>query len=333
MTRPTANRPARPRAFTLLEILIVVVIIGILSTLLLIGVEKLLVNARRQQTRSTLEQLRSMYAEYDTVAHRHFSPSVMPCPQNVSIDLNPVPSGTAVMQADDTTLGQRYGAAVWLTRDLMFNMRSMPTNAAALSKISAGTLMTMPGPFNVNFPKPYSTNITLWNNTTGYQPFDYAAPASPATSDYGRVYLSTTVGAVTTSAFYECVQLVPVGTAAAPNPSPAADTAHWLPAYPVVTSTGGVITPVSDDVPVLLDGWGNPIIFVPGGTLGTGAPLSTTAATAGTVVPNTGAMRSGTGTSAITTNASSPDGRPFFASAGPDGDFSNGDDNLYSFEK
>ena len=25
-------------------------------------------------------------------------------------------------------------------------------------------------------------------------------------------------------------------------------------------------------------------------------------------------------------------GRPFFASAGPDGDFSTGDDNVYSFE-
>ena len=29
----------------------------------------------------------------------------------------------------------------------------------------------------------------------------------------------------------------------------------------------------------------------------------------------------------------SPDNRPFFASAGPDGDFSKGDDNLYSFEQ
>jgi hypothetical protein len=26
-------------------------------------------------------------------------------------------------------------------------------------------------------------------------------------------------------------------------------------------------------------------------------------------------------------------GRPFWASAGPDGDFAKGDDNIYSFEK
>jgi hypothetical protein len=51
--------------------------------------------------------------------------------------------------------------------------------------------------------------------------------------------------------------------------------------------------------------------------------------------PN-GAVDQGTGNMVVSGNPiqiHSPDGRPFFASAGPDGDFSNGDDNLYSFEK
>jgi prepilin-type N-terminal cleavage/methylation domain-containing protein len=62
--------------------------------------------------------------------------------------------------------------------------------------------------------------------------------------------------------------------------------------------------------PAFADGWRNPILFCPAGgirvNLSTGsAPLVVTA----------------------------PDHRPFWASAGPDGDFSKGDDNVYSFSK
>ncbi len=35
---------------------------------------------------------------------------------------------------------------------------------------------------------------------------------------------------------------------------------------------------------------------------------------------------------AQTTKIVSPDKRPFWASAGPDGNINNGDDNIYSFE-
>ena len=71
--------------------------------------------------------------------------------------------------------------------------------------------------------------------------------------------------------------------------------------------------------PLLLDGWGNPMIFVPASGLRVRLPnnkkdYDVTDATQNFVV-------------------TSPDNRPFFASAGPDGDFSRGDDNLYSFEQ
>jgi type II secretory pathway pseudopilin PulG len=61
-------------------------------------------------------------------------------------------------------------------------------------------------------------------------------------------------------------------------------------------------------IPILLDAWNNPIIFVPGSGLQTTVNGSTIVITA-------------------------PDKQPFFASAGPDGDFTHGDDNVYSFEK
>ena len=63
--------------------------------------------------------------------------------------------------------------------------------------------------------------------------------------------------------------------------------------------------------PILVDGWKNPIIYVPTGglsgvmvTQGTGAPVAKT--------------------------VTAIDNRPFWASAGQDGNFTNGDDNLYS---
>ena len=68
-------------------------------------------------------------------------------------------------------------------------------------------------------------------------------------------------------------------------------------------------------VPVLLDAWQNPIIFVPSGGLA--------------VRLNSDKDDNTAGENAI---IKSPDNRPFWASAGADGNFRNGDDNVYSFE-
>ena len=85
------------------------------------------------------------------------------------------------------------------------------------------------------------------------------------------------------------------------------------------------ITLNGSEAPVLLDGWGNPIIYVPPG---------------GIVVqlkgqPTMSLVRS-TGTTSFTPGSSPPlksGDRPFWASAGPDGNFDNGDDNVYSFRQ
>jgi type II secretory pathway pseudopilin PulG len=62
-------------------------------------------------------------------------------------------------------------------------------------------------------------------------------------------------------------------------------------------------------IPLILDGWGNPILFVPAEGL-------------------SGVTFNGTPNRTIV----SPNNRPFFASAGPDGNFLNGDDNINSFD-
>ena len=86
------------------------------------------------------------------------------------------------------------------------------------------------------------------------------------------------------------------------------------------------ITLGGNEAPVLLDGWGNPIIYVPPG---------------GIVVQIKGAARSLVGQE-LWHDALHADPRdrpskstdhPFWASAGPDGNFDNGDDNVYSFRQ
>jgi len=90
--------------------------------------------------------------------------------------------------------------------------------------------------------------------------------------------------------------------------------------------------------PILLDGWGNPIIFVPASGLhvklinGQSSYLATDPSSGATqeyiIVSPEGHV---TGQGTANPWCDRP-GRPFFASAGPDGDFTKGDDNLYSFE-
>jgi len=95
------------------------------------------------------------------------------------------------------------------------------------------------------------------------------------------------------------------------------------------STTGGIargITLGGSEAPVMLDGWGNPIIYVPPG---------------GIVVqmkgqPTLSLVRS-SGTTPFTSGSDPPPlkgtDRPFWASAGPDGNFDHGDDNVYSFRQ
>jgi prepilin-type N-terminal cleavage/methylation domain-containing protein len=73
---------------------------------------------------------------------------------------------------------------------------------------------------------------------------------------------------------------------------------------------------------VLIDGWGNPIIFVPP----TGLRNVTIGGVSDCTVRSDLIVRPGNPAPA------NPRGRGFWASAGPDGSFVKGDDNVYSFE-
>ncbi len=82
---------------------------------------------------------------------------------------------------------------------------------------------------------------------------------------------------------------------------------------------GGVFKP-----PVLLDSYKNPILYVPaGGLVGVAFGKDKD--------PNAPFMRITTRGVVATTAAPPAGSRPFFASAGADGNFATGDDNIYSF--
>jgi hypothetical protein len=111
---------------------------------------------------------------------------------------------------------------------------------------------------------------------------------------------------------------------------------------------------VQDDnpTPLILDAWGNPIIFVPAtGLINVYTGAGTPDATVATLPPPVAFIPAGLRSLPPITSPEGqndpnygppvqnvfpgvkPPGRPFFVSAGPDGDLSTGDDNLYSFEK
>jgi len=96
---------------------------------------------------------------------------------------------------------------------------------------------------------------------------------------------------------------------------------------------------------VVLDGWRNPILFVPPAGLANvqskqqNTYSSTNYSRGARVVMNGEYWTAAESTSSSPTPPSwfkgirSPDGRAFWASAGPDGSFIDGDDNIYSFEQ
>jgi prepilin-type N-terminal cleavage/methylation domain-containing protein len=109
----------------------------------------------------------------------------------------------------------------------------------------------------------------------------------------------------------------------------------------IPTSVGAGSQSVTVNIPLLLDGWGNPILFVPGGGLGINQPselvwldgvnvgiiTSVGPITSSSTPYNLGGYPPAAGTPL--------NNQPFFVSAGPDGDFDNSstqtDDNVYSF--
>jgi len=97
-------------------------------------------------------------------------------------------------------------------------------------------------------------------------------------------------------------------------------------------SGNGTQSPSDITHAIVLDGWGNPIIYVPAGGLHVQI-LDTSSGSNNLkveyVVRSTGMFPA----SQLSSHPISAADRPFWASAGQDGDFSKGEDNVYSFQE
>jgi prepilin-type N-terminal cleavage/methylation domain-containing protein len=262
----------RQRGFSLIELMVVIGLIAILGSLLLIGISHLITNGKRQATQLAFQNCQAMYSEYDRVARRHFSSWSDPNQYLANVQ---IPSPRDV----STTGSDRQGLAVFMTRDMMGLLRNNPVNAAAMGKLSSKAFMSLP-----MYP---SGTVATWTS----QIYPLLSRVQGINQD-GSPMIDQNGNPIDFSA----IAIPEASGSQVAQPQPPND-GFWL------AST------VDATVPVMIDGWGNPIIFVPSGALGN--------VTAG----------GGTGT------MKSPDGRPFWASAGPDGIMSQGDDNMYSFEK
>ena len=111
----------------------------------------------------------------------------------------------------------------------------------------------------------------------------------------------------------------------------AADDGVWLGSL-IWPATGTTYLQVLEGIPS--DAWRNPIVLIPSGGLldvYVGGPIPPNAVPYSSTNPTQPPLPTGvTGTFGIRSMVVPVDQRPFFVSAGPDGNFQAGDDNLYS---
>ena len=197
--------------------------------------------------------------------------------------------------------GYRNKETVQITQSLFTLMRSVPSCRAGLDKLPAGQLMT--NTTLTSFP------AQPWTPGVEYSPSDpikYYSTIADGNGGYA-VYLCF-ADHVASDGGVQGGNLQPILANRPP------DTNYWFPYSSDVTSR------------MVVDGWGNPVIVCFGSLgLGHAPPVPLSSRTAAKDDSNLYA-------NGLSVQVISPDHRPFFASAGPDGDFGLGDDNLYSFE-
>jgi prepilin-type N-terminal cleavage/methylation domain-containing protein len=353
------------RGFTVLEITVAVAIIAILSALLVYGISHLTASAKANSTNLSLQNSRNMVQEFDSALNGltrnsgHWpwcyyrngmvdviwvgataAPTNAPAPQptpsatlplgsclgldfwNTAFryDFNPplgtlnsddapapmlVPTGlfsadaTPIVLTNPASTNRNISYAVLYTQLAMRMIGSISSGRAMMGNIPAGGSMVpvfVPG-------APYSTGNTV---------------KSPMDGNYYRATQDST-GSTTPTALTGSLTTDPSGDAGPGG--------HWV-----------ILQPGETPTPILLDAWGNPIIMVPGaglvGVWTNGQPPATLPPTNGQIEAWATPPTSGP---PLATYQQGPivaaDGKPFFVSAGPDGRFDAGDDNLYSFNK
>jgi prepilin-type N-terminal cleavage/methylation domain-containing protein len=215
---------------------------------------------------------------------------------------------------------QRNASCAILNTQLVLQLlASVPANRAALDKLSADSKMLPTYSANAPLQATLASQSGPYNGLLKEDGTDQPMGTAPNYVQGAHISYQ--------GRFFVCA-VTPTSVAPTyPFPTPA-ETSPWYDetAYP-------------RGAPILLDGWGNPIIFVPASGLhvkllnGQGSYLASDPASPAQtqefiIISPEGSVSGNGGANPVVTHL----GRPFFASAGPDGDFTKGDDNIYSFE-
>ena len=263
-TRSRRARPRRARAFTMVEILVV---IGIL--LVLVGIAAVALKGLDQSgraTKGTLHNLRNMLAEYESAAGLRTQP-----PGGLWRN-NSHPAATATPPPN-----------IWKER----------ANIEGVAQADRG-IVTVDSPERVTWDAVCNTQLV-------YQILNRIPSNRQAMGKLPRQQL---LGQVDVSPPPPRKLL----------PLPGSD-------------------PVTIDPPLVLDAWGNPIVFVGSDGLRM-AGVDKKPGTPGTSIPDFNRLVRVTSVGLVAPDDPTPAGaRPFFASAGPDGNFRTHEDNVYSFEE
>ena len=346
------------RGFTVLEITVAVAIIAILSALLVYGISHLTASAKANSTGISLQNARNMVQEFDNATQLqrdtgHWpwlffnDPSYPATPQVIfsgSTAAIGIPATIPSPPPPQPGLGLSYWTSPWrylapktvgsvLTSDaasapMFAPMKSFSTTATAtynstdpailLRNTSPAVLYTQLGmkmmgsltacrTMLAGIPSS-GTMVPEWNMAcTWYATGNTVKVTNGPSVTYWRVLMDSAAG-------------------------PPAEGASW-------TAIG-----VNPD-PILLDAWGNPILLVPSGgivnvwtNISNSNPIPIPPPPWG-AAPTGGQIQAWVATQSQALQSyqqppiTAPDGKPFFVSAGPDGDFSAGDDNIYSFNK
>jgi prepilin-type N-terminal cleavage/methylation domain-containing protein len=292
--RPSVRR----RAFTMVELMIVMGVILVLIGMLLYGLKSFSNGSKTRETKATLEIASGMLTELDAKVKLGASncPPVWWQPNSISDPTSCILVDGAAQVAADPEIDFWHMSAKFnisgTQRPAPIRWRDNPS--VNVEDVDLSTLGNAPYPLKNSFLCMSRLMGALPNRQKmeGLPPQRVARPSDdPTTNNFG------------------------------PN----------------------LVTVDESRFPIPRDGWGNPIIFVPASGLQVKMLNGHSKIDASfndqdfIVISPEGQAMNVSSTPPTPQNGISPGvvkvGRPFFASAGPDGDFSTGDDNIYSFEQ
>jgi type II secretory pathway pseudopilin PulG len=331
----------------MIEILIVIGVLVVLGTIVLLGMRHITGQNKGQQTRLTLQNLRTMLAEFENATRLSKGPNNWPWLNDsggrISVQKNPpsptfpaplapdfwrcpffsdteavVPSpdpmdapGSVASESggpvDPRNVVRNGGRQIALTQLAMNSIYSVPVNRTSMQNMKPEQFFT-PRWVMGQMPSPGGDRVLLTTDEST-EPVFYQIGSRVETED----------------GVFRCH--VEHQASSPPTPGSQWEIEGQEPAGRAKSSAS----------PILLDAWNNPILFVPASglrvrKLNGETKLDPTKAGQTFVIVSPEGSAEAPQMPGIPGKLLRP-GKPFFASAGPDGNFATGDDNIYSFEE